>query len=91
MEAYCLELPTIKQNNPQANILYNDNPLSLVGDCNGDCRVNLHDFEHISNKWLNTNCGDCDNADLNGDNDITILDVLILSEHWLECNAPDCI
>ena len=73
----------------QAEMLMNqiDCNTGIVGDFNGDCRVNLNDFELFSSSWLS------DSADLNWDpnHDISnpkddrvdILDLRKFAENWL--------
>lgn len=60
---------------------------AIAGDFNGDCRVNLLDFELCSASWLSS-AGDANWAadyDISNpkDGSIDILDLLEFAEHWL--------
>lgn len=53
----------------------------LVGDINGDCRVNMSDFYILSDNWGATGENE---ADLNGDERVNMSDFYILSDNWGE-------
>ena len=76
----------------QAEMLMNqiDCDTVIVSDFNGDCRVNLYDFERLSSSWLS---GPADSnwdpaIDISDpqDNSIDILDLRKFAENWLMIN-----
>lgn len=56
----------------------------LLGDINGDCRVNMADYFALADNWgtLGEN-----EADLNGDERVNMADYFILADNWL-CSCP---
>jgi hypothetical protein len=54
-----------------------------VGDSDGNCTINLLDFEILSEHWLLTDCGVCGGADYNNDNDVGVVDLAIQAANWL--------
>jgi hypothetical protein len=48
------------------------------------------DFSILASNWLNTNCGDCDGADINGDKNVDYEDLVIISDNWISSNCPQC-
>ncbi len=64
---------------------------SLTGDLNGDCFVDLADFEVLSRYWLRQDCGDpnsCGNLSLTDPNSIDLADLNEVTEQWLQCGSP---
>jgi len=58
----------------------------LLGDMNGDCRVDILDIMYVAGRW-NTKVGDPDydaKADLNNDGHINVLDIMTVSGQWME-------
>jgi hypothetical protein len=82
--AYCTYIPLIEENNPGLVLDYDPNPNPLAGDCDGDCNVNLYDFALLASQWLETDCGDCEGADLSGDSNVDANDLELLAENWLD-------
>jgi hypothetical protein len=76
----------------QAEILMNqvDCDTVIVGDFNGDCSVNLFDFERFSASWLSGPADSNWNPDVDisdpQDDTIDILDLRKLAENWLTTN-----
>ena len=79
--AYCRDLQTIRDNNPQITLTYDDNPSSLEGDFNRDCAVNLDDLMILAWEWLKSDCDSC-KADADGDGTVSMPDFEELSENW---------
>jgi|GEM_PF-709739 len=79
--AYCRDLQTIRDNNPQITLTYDDNPSSLEGDFNRDCAVNLDDLMILAGEWLKSDCDSC-KADADGDGAVSMPDFEELSENW---------
>lgn len=52
------------------------------GDIDLDCEVDNADFVKLALKWLDTNCGSCDGADLSGDNAVNVTDLIIMANNW---------
>ncbi len=70
-------------------------PTGLLGDMNGDCRVDILDIMYVAGRW-NTQVGDPDydpKADMNSDGKIDVLDIMTVSGQWLNTcegdQAPD--
>jgi len=55
-----------------------------IADLDGNCIVNLADFALLGLHWQDTNCDDCDNADITGDGDVNLDDLLKFCEDWLK-------
>jgi hypothetical protein len=56
-------------------------------DINIDCKVNLHDFQYLSDNWMMTGCVSptwCGEADINHDGTADIGDLELFASHWLE-------
>jgi uncharacterized membrane protein len=79
--AYCRDLQTIRDNNPQITLTYDENPSSLEGDFNRDCAVNLDDLMLLAGEWLKSDCGSC-KADTDGNGIVSMPDFDELSENW---------
>jgi uncharacterized membrane protein len=79
--AYCRDLQTIRDNNPQITLTYDDNPSSLEGDFNRDCAVDLDDLMILAGEWLKSDCDSC-KADADGDGVVSMPDFEELSENW---------
>ncbi len=56
---------------------------NLPGDITGEGEIDLLDFAVLSANWQNTDCGDCNGADLSGDHNVTTADLEILAQYWL--------
>jgi hypothetical protein len=82
--AYCIYLPLIRQNNPGISLVYDPNPATWLGDCDGDCDVDFVDFARLAPHWREFGCGQCDGADQNDDGNIDAHDLKILADNWLE-------
>ena len=54
-----------------------------VGDINRNSEVNFEDYVIFAQKWLLTDCGWCDGADINGNGIIDAEDLMQLTENWL--------
>ena len=80
-EAYCRDLQTIRDNNPQITLTYDEYPSSFDGDFNRDCQVNLDDLMLLAGEWLQSDCDIC-KADENGDGIVSMPDFEELSENW---------
>ena len=64
---------------------------AVYGDLNGDCRVNMNDFNIIASHWFRSDCQEffaCDGADLYRDSNINVLDIASLAKSWLEKTMP---
>ncbi len=81
--SYCIIIPEIKSNNPGINIIYDPNPNSSAGDCNGDCRVNFGDFAVLASYWLEVNCAKCGGAEQTDDGNVLADDLAVVAENWL--------
>ena len=81
LEAHCRDLQTIRDNNPQITLTYDENPSSREGDFNRDCQVNLDDLMLLAGEWLQSDCDIC-KADENGDGIVSMPDFEELSENW---------
>jgi len=81
--AYCIHFPLVEKNNPDIDLTYDPNPNPLLGDCDGNCFVDLSDYSILGSKWLEIGCGECDGADQDGDNNVGMEDLRILTENWL--------
>jgi hypothetical protein len=82
--AYCIYISLIEENNPEIELIYDTNPNPVLGDCDGDCYVNLYDFVIIALRWLEKSCGDCDGADLNYDSNVDANDLELIAKNWLD-------
>ncbi len=52
------------------------------GDCDGDCDIDLADFDTLSNSWYDDTCNDCP-ADINDDQSVDLIDLYIQAANWL--------
>jgi hypothetical protein len=62
----------------------------IVSDMNGDCRVDLADFERFAIGWENQTS----EADLHLDGTIDMMDAAVFFRHWLDCNrtpSSECL
>ncbi|MBN1766535.1 MAG: right-handed parallel beta-helix repeat-containing protein [Sedimentisphaerales bacterium] len=61
--------------------------LAFLGDCSGDCVINLVDFGILAGWWLDSPCDGgnnwCDKADINTGGDVTLDDLRIMARNWL--------
>jgi len=56
---------------------------SRIGDIDRNSEVNFADYVIFAQKWLLTDCGWCDGADINGNSVIDAEDLMQLCEKWL--------
>ena len=57
--------------------------LKIPGDIDGDNHINFIDFALFAEQWLQTNCNDCNGADLNGDGVVGLDDLWQFAQNWL--------
>jgi hypothetical protein len=55
----------------------------LLEDLNGDEKVDSLDYAAFAQRWPETDCGDCDGADLDGDGRVAFADLQELLRRWL--------
>ncbi|MBI9018851.1 MAG: right-handed parallel beta-helix repeat-containing protein [Phycisphaerae bacterium] len=55
---------------------------TALGDCEGDCDIDLGDFAIFASHWLDTTCTSCP-ADLTDDNAVNAQDLEILATYWM--------
>ena len=60
----------------------------LCGDFEPDGDVDFHDFAKFAFRWLNTDCGQCDGADLVSSGSVDWEDLLKFTENWLVGATP---
>ncbi|MDD5328189.1 MAG: M6 family metalloprotease domain-containing protein [Phycisphaerae bacterium] len=62
--------------------------VTLAGDLNLDCCVDIEDLVVLTNRWLNTDCdypnGWCYGTDLNRSGAVNLYDLAEFAEHWYE-------
>lgn len=58
--------------------------VTVIGDFNGDHRVDLIDFSRLAEYWLDSNCGSCEGLDTNNDSSVGVPDLIALTENWLQ-------
>jgi len=56
---------------------------SLIGDMDSDIDVDFVDYAHFALEWLETGCGDCNDADFTGDGNVDANDLDIFTNAWL--------
>ncbi|MBN1436086.1 MAG: hypothetical protein JW936_03335 [Sedimentisphaerales bacterium] len=54
-----------------------------TGDVNGDCSVNLIDYEMLCDCWLGDGSGVCLSANLDGQDGVDLVDLALLASGWL--------
>ncbi|MCK5270884.1 MAG: dockerin type I repeat-containing protein [Sedimentisphaerales bacterium] len=62
--------------------------LTIPGDINNDCKINMLDLADFLTQWMRNDCGDvsnCKGADMEPDGDVDLVDFAILTGNWLEC------
>jgi hypothetical protein len=60
------------------------------GNINGDCDIDMSDLALLAEQWLQTNCGQCNGADLTGDWKVDFADFAALAANWLEGFDESC-
>ncbi len=55
----------------------------LLADLNEDGTVDFEDFARFALCWQDSNCNDCDFADLTGDRKVNAHDLAVFAEFWL--------
>ena len=78
-------------NTPTLTPTFTPTPTGLLGDMNGDCRVDILDIMYVAGRW-NTKVGDANydpKADLNHDDKIDILDIMMVSSQWMKTCSSD--
>jgi hypothetical protein len=56
-----------------------------TGDnCHIDGQTDLADLACLATYWLDSECGNCNEADLNDDHNVNFLDFAIMAENWLK-------
>jgi hypothetical protein len=64
-------------------------PELLVGDLNGDCRVDMKDLAVMVSHWLESSCTTpawCEGSDINESSLVNFADFAALADNWLKCN-----
>jgi hypothetical protein len=56
----------------------------LPGDCYADGEIDLLDLKCLADNWLDSDCGNCNQADFSGDNKVNFYDFVIMAENWME-------
>ena len=63
---------------------------TLIGDINGDCRVDFFDFALLANEWFNI-CEEptwCNKSDIDNSTMVDFIDLTRMTTNWLiDCNA----
>jgi hypothetical protein len=77
---------TVINPDSQSDTLPNGLTVSILGDFNCDCAVNVADIMIVANKWRCRSGDDCydERYDIDKDNDIDIVDIMLVAVHWGE-------